>query len=122
MTFQPVVPAGGVAGWRFLQRTYDTQLQTFSASPVNDREIKYFLDNISNVKSAEELVSDRRLLQVALGAFGLEDDINNRYFVQKILSDGTRSDDAWRTGCLTSGTANLLMPLGWAPGTFARLV
>ncbi|WP_170336882.1 DUF1217 domain-containing protein [Ruegeria arenilitoris] len=94
MTFQPVVPAGGVAGWRFMQRTYDTQLQTFSASPANDRETKYFLENISNVKSAEDLVSDRRLLQVALGAFGLEGDINNRYFVQKILSDGTRSDDA----------------------------
>ena len=94
MTFRPVIPSDGIVGWRFLQRTYDTQLESYSASPVNERETKYFLDNIGKVQTAEDLVSDRRLLQVALGAFGLEDDINNRYFIQKILSDGTSADDA----------------------------
>ncbi|WP_170383894.1 DUF1217 domain-containing protein [Ruegeria atlantica] len=94
MTFQPVIPTGGIVGWRFLQRTYDAQLESFSSSAVNEREAKYFLDNIGKVQTAEDLVSDRRLLQVALGAFGLEDDIDNRYFIQKILSDGTSADDA----------------------------
>lgn len=94
MTYQPVVPTGGLAGWRFLQRTYDTQLQSHSASSVNEREKAYFLENIGKVQTAEDLVSDRRLLQVALGAFGLEDDLNNTFFIQKILSDGTRADDA----------------------------
>ncbi|MEX0327480.1 MAG: DUF1217 domain-containing protein [Ruegeria sp.] len=94
MTFQPVVPTGGIAGWRFLQRTYDAQLQSFAGSDVNARDRAYFLDNIGDVRTAEDLVSDRRLLQVALGAFGLEDDLNNTYFIQKVLSDGTRADDA----------------------------
>ena len=94
MSFQPVIPSGGLVGWRFLQRTYDAQMQSFGTSNVNDREARYFLDNIGKVKAAEDLVSDRRLLQVALGAFGLENDLNNRFFIQKILSDGTQADDA----------------------------
>lgn len=94
MTYQPVVPTGGIAGWRFLQRTYEAQLQSYSASAVNDRDTQYFANNIRNVRTAEDLVSDRRLLQVALGAFGLEDDLNNRFFIQKVLSDGTNADDA----------------------------
>ncbi|WP_282120340.1 DUF1217 domain-containing protein [Ruegeria atlantica] len=94
MTFQPVIPLGGIVGWRFLQRTYDAQIDSFSSSSVNKRDSEYFLQNIKKVQTAEDLVSDRRLLQVALGAFGLESDLDNRYFIQKILSDGTKAQDA----------------------------
>ncbi|MBO9447666.1 DUF1217 domain-containing protein [Ruegeria sp. R14_0] len=94
MTFQPVIPSGGLVGWRFLQRTYDAQLESFSTSAVNKRDSEYFLENIKKVQTAEDLVSDRRLLQVALGAFGLEGDLDNRFFIQKILSDGTKAEDA----------------------------
>ena len=31
---------------------------------------------------------------MALGAFGLQDDINNRYFIRKILEEGTTNEDA----------------------------
>lgn len=91
---QPIIPTTGIAGWRFLERTYDRQLETFSASPSLERETQYFLDNIGKVTSAEELVSDPQLLRVALGAFGLESDIQNKYFIQRVLADGTSADDA----------------------------
>jgi hypothetical protein len=91
--FQPVVPASGLAGWRFLQNTYDTQFEAFSKSTIIKRDADYFAEKIGSITSAEELVSDRRLLTVALGAFGLQDDINNRYFIQKVLEEGTTSDD-----------------------------
>lgn len=94
MTFAPVIPSTGLAGWTFLQRTYETQFEAFNSSPMLDRDSDYFLENIRRVKTAEDLVSDRRLLSVALGAFGLQDDINNRYFIRKILEDGTSNDDA----------------------------
>jgi hypothetical protein len=94
MSFQPVVSGSGIAGWRFLQRTYDVQVTAYVASPRLARETDYFLENVGKVQSASELVSDRRLLSVALGAFGLQDDINNRYFIQKILEDGTTSEDS----------------------------
>jgi len=92
--FQPVIPTVGLAGWQFLQRTYDTQFEAFTQSRELQRDTEYFKEKIASVTSAEELVADRRLLTVALGAFGLQDDIDNRYFIQKVLEEGTTSDDA----------------------------
>ncbi len=89
MSFQPVVPLSGYAGWAFLQKTRDAQQATFNKSPVIARDTDYFAAKIGSVTSAKDLVNDRRLLKVALGAFGLDDDINNKFFVQKVLSDGT---------------------------------
>jgi len=116
MTFRPVIPTDGIVGWRFLQRTYDAQLESFSSSAVNERERTYFQDNIGKVQTAEDLVSDRRLLQVALGAFGLENDIDNRYFIQKILSDGTSADDALSNRLADKRYREFSEAFGFGPG------
>lgn len=89
MSFTPLVPMGGYAGWAFLKRTMETQQQAFQAAPVLQRDEEYFREKIGSISSAEELVADRRLLKVALGAFGLDADINNKFFVKKVLEDGT---------------------------------
>ncbi|HGG06583.1 MAG TPA: DUF1217 domain-containing protein [Aliiroseovarius sp.] len=94
MNFQPVIPFGGMAGWAFLQRTQESQQAAFAASPVVQRDTEYFAENIGKIDTAEELVSDFRLLKVALGAFGLDDDIGNKFFIQKILEDGSIDPDA----------------------------
>ena len=88
MSFGPVIPVGGYAGWRFLQRTVEAQKETFVTSAKIQRDEAYFRERISGISSAGELVADRRLLQVALGAFGLGDDIGNKYFIRKVLEDG----------------------------------
>lgn len=89
MTYQPVFPTGGNLGWTFLKQTRDDQQEAFDNSAVMQRDSDYFRENIGDIRSAEELVSDRRLLGVALGAFGLDDDIDNRFFIQKVLEEGT---------------------------------
>ncbi|MDJ0627388.1 MAG: DUF1217 domain-containing protein [Rhodobacter sp.] len=94
MSFQPVVPFGGYAGWSFLSRTREAQQEAFDTSAALSRDVRYFEDNIGKIVSAEDLVADRRLLQVALGAFGLDEDINNKYFLQKVLEDGTLDPEA----------------------------
>lgn len=94
MSFQPVIPFSGAAGWAFLQRSKDAQQTAFESSPVIQRDVEYFKENIGDVATAEQLVSDRRLLSVALGAYGLSDDINNTYFIRKVLEDGTLDTDA----------------------------
>ena len=94
MSFQPVLPLAGYGGWRFLQRTLDQQQTAFQRSAPIQRATDYFRDKIGEVRSAEDLVKDRRLLEVALGAFGLDDDINNKFFIGKILAEGTGSRDA----------------------------
>lgn len=90
--FQPVVPVSGLAGWAFLQKTYDRQIESFSASPSITRDTAFFEAGIGSVATAEQLVEDRRLLRVALGAFGLQDDIDNRFLVRKILEEGTSTE------------------------------
>ncbi len=92
MTFAPVIPIGGMAGWRFLQRTAASQQAAFQRSPLSQRETKYFLENIHKVASASQLVADRTMFKVALGAFGLDDEASKKFFLQKVLSEGT--DDA----------------------------
>lgn len=49
----------------------------------------YFRENIASVKTAEDLVANRRLLKVALTAFGLEGEIDKKAFIRKVLEEGT---------------------------------
>jgi hypothetical protein len=89
MTYTPALPLGGYAGWAFLKRTMTSQTAAFNASPDLKNDEAYFRAKIGQVETAEQLVADRRLLKVALGAFGLDKDINNKFFIKKVLSDGT---------------------------------
>ncbi len=95
MTFQPVFPSGGNLGWTFLKNSRESQQKAFDESAVIRRDSDYFRERIGDIRSAEELVSDRRLLGVALGAFGLDDDISNRFFIQRVLEDGTLDPEAF---------------------------
>ena len=85
MSYAVALPMGGIGGWAFLKRTQAAQLQTFSNSSTIQRDTSYFRENIAGVETAEQLVNDRRLLSVALGAFGLKEDLGNRFFIRKVL-------------------------------------
>ena len=94
MIFQPTVPLPGIGGWQFLQRTEEAQKAVFDQSPLIARNIDYFTENIASATTAEALVNDRQLLEVALGAFGLQDEIDKKFFIQKILEEGTQDPAA----------------------------
>lgn len=116
MNFQPVLPATGLTGWLYLERTYDAQVETFSQNARLQRDLDHFRETISTVTSAEELVADRRLREVALGAFGLLDDLDNVYFVQRILEDGTLDDDALANRLADNRYAKFSEAFGLGPG------
>jgi hypothetical protein len=94
MNFEPVLPLGGLPGWTLLNRTLAQQTDLFNKSPQIVRDTDYFEQTIGSIRTAEDLVADRRLLRVALGAFGLQDDIDSRAFIRTILEEGTVRDDA----------------------------
>jgi hypothetical protein len=89
MSFQPILVGDGLPGWQFLQRTLARQTDAQAKSPSQQRDAEYFIQNIGRVQSASALVEDRRLLRVALGAFGLDADINSRFFIEKVLESKT---------------------------------
>lgn len=95
MSFRPVLPMSGFAGWQFLGRTLATQKTAFVESTVIKRSTEHFRDQIASIRTADDLVADRRLLEVALGAFGLDDDINSKAFILKVLEEGTIKTDAF---------------------------
>lgn len=119
--FTPVIPASGLVGWRFLQRTYDSQFEAFANSAQLTRSVEYFEEKIKEVSSAEEVVSDRRLLEVALGAFGLQDDIDNRFFIQKILEEGTTNDDSLANRFSDTRYQDISRAFGLGPGETSQL-
>ena len=89
MSFQPVLPLSGFAGWSFLKKTMARQQVALQTVPAQVRDEAYFHDKIGKVKTAEQLVNDKRLLRISLAAFGLEADVNSKAFIQKILEGGT---------------------------------
>lgn len=89
MAFSPAIPTGGIAGLRFLDQTYESQMSAFSRSPMVERDLAYFLEKAGEVTTAEELVRDRRLLRVVLGAYGLDAEIDKGAFVRRVLEEGT---------------------------------
>ena len=95
MSFQPTIPLPGIAGWRFLERTQASQQAAFEKGPELQRDIAYFTERIASVTTAADLVADRRLLKVALGAFGMESEIDKRAFIRKVLEEGTADPKAF---------------------------
>lgn len=94
MSFTPLLPASGIVGYRLLTATEAVQRAAFDRQPQIARDVAYFEEKIGAVKTAADLVSDRRLLRVALGAFGLDDEIDKRAYLRRILEDGTEASDA----------------------------
>jgi len=120
VTFQPVVPLGGYAGWSFLQKTLPAQQKAFAESAPVARATDAFRERIADVGSATDLVADRALLRVALGAFGLDDDIDNRFFIETILSQGTVDDDALANRLADKRYAEFSAAFGFGDGPIAR--
>lgn len=85
MSFQPLVGQGGYAGWRLLNRTAELQKGLIARDPVVARSHAHLRANIAKLSNADDLVSDYRLLSTTLKAFGLENDINSRVFIRRIL-------------------------------------
>lgn len=94
MSFQPIVPFGGYAGWQFLNRTADLQRAAFEKSPLIKNDTDHFLAKIGTITSPKQLVEDPRMLKVALGAFGLSERSDAKYLIEKVLTEGPSEPNA----------------------------
>ena len=60
-----------------------------------DRETKYYLENISKVKTIEEFVKNDRLFRYAMKAHGLEDMAYAKAFMVKAMKEGVTDPDSF---------------------------
>jgi hypothetical protein len=87
MVYQPVIPLTGYGGWKFLESTFDKQLEGFtdSTSVKNDRQ--YFQDKMSSPIAMEDFLSDKRLLRVSLTAFDLGGEEWKVGFIRHVMEE-----------------------------------
>lgn len=80
------------ASYTMVARDLPRSLKAVQGQPAVQREVDYYLAKIGSIKSADEFVSNRRILNFAMTAFGLQDMAYAKAFVRKILKEG--HDDA----------------------------
>lgn len=87
--YQPVIPLTGNGGWKFLQSTYDRQLQSLSNSPQVKADRSYLVEKFSEPVTKEAFLNDKRLMRVALTAFDLGGEEWKRGFIDKVLKEAS---------------------------------
>lgn len=80
--------------YRLYAANTERTLQRISQDPIVSRDVSYYLENIGNVKSVDELVEDRRLLSFALTAYGLEEMSFAGALIKKLLNEGVDEQSA----------------------------
>lgn len=87
MAFRPIVPLSGIGGWKFLQATYDKQLQSHSNSAQvrNDRD--YMIEKFAQPLAVEDFLKDSRLMRVTMTAFDLSGEEWKKGYINKVLKE-----------------------------------
>jgi Protein of unknown function (DUF1217) len=83
------------SSYSIVTRDLTRSLKAVQNQPEVTREVNYYLATVGNIKTADEFVSDRRLLNFAMSAFGLQDMAYAKSFVRKILKEGHDDSDAF---------------------------
>lgn len=120
MPFTPAILFGGLAGFRFVERTFDRQFEVFNKSPDIEREVAHFLEAAPNITTLDQLMDDRRALSVVLGAFGLDEDIDKRAFIRKVIEEGSTDDTAFARRLVEPAYREMAEALGF--GDFGGLL
>ena len=81
--------------YRLITRDLEKAIDRVEREPTVDRETKYYLENISKVKTVDEFVKDDRLFRYAMKAHGLEDMAYAKAFMVKALKEGVRDPDSF---------------------------
>lgn len=74
-----------LASYRQVSDNIERSLKITAAQPQVARETEYYLANIGDVKSIDDLLADDRLFEYAMKAYGLEDMTFAKAFMRKVL-------------------------------------
>ncbi|WP_240989205.1 DUF1217 domain-containing protein [Salipiger mangrovisoli] len=70
---------------RLIGKTEDKEHAMIESEPQHAREISYFMENIENVETVDDLIGDYRLYSFVMKAYDLEDQIFGKAMMGKIL-------------------------------------
>ncbi|UVK47202.1 DUF1217 domain-containing protein [Mesorhizobium sp. AR07] len=81
--------------YQLIARDITKSITQISKQPVVDRDTKYYLDNITKVKSIDDFVNNDRLFKYAMKAYGLEDMAYAKAFMIKALKEGVSDPNSF---------------------------
>jgi hypothetical protein len=84
-----------IASYNLISANLDRTLKNTADQPLVARESEYYLANIENVKSIDDFMSDDRLFNYAMKAWGLGDMSYAKAFMRKVLTEGIASNDSF---------------------------
>jgi hypothetical protein len=82
-------------GYQIIARDIDRSLGRVQQQPLVERDTKYYLENITKVKTVDEFVDDTRLFNYAMKAHGLTDMAYAKAFMKKVLNEGISDPDSF---------------------------
>ena len=71
-----------------ITRDIDKSMSRVASDRMTQREKTYYLAEIGKIKSIDDFMSNRRVLSFAMRAFGLEDMLNSKALIRKVLDGG----------------------------------
>ena len=74
--------------YRLITADIDRSIERISQQPQVQRETDYYLSKIGDIKSIDDFMSDDRIYNYAMKAFGLEDMTYAKAFMRKVLTEG----------------------------------
>ncbi|MCA8901808.1 MAG: DUF1217 domain-containing protein [Hyphomonas sp.] len=93
--FQPVIPQSGIGGWRFLEATYDRQLESHSKSAQIRQDREYLVEKFAKPMTVDEFLDDTRLVRVTMTAFDLGGEEWKKGFIRKVLTEVADPDSTF---------------------------
>lgn len=69
-------------------------LDRIQSKPQVAREVEYYKENITSIKSIDALIDDDRIFATVMQAYGLEEMTYAKGFVRKLLEGGVDDDDS----------------------------
>ena len=81
--------------YQLIMKDLPKAIDRVESQPMVDRETKYYLENITKVKTIDEFVKNDRLFKYAMKAHGLEDMAYAKAFMVKALKEGIADPDSF---------------------------
>ena len=85
---------GTLTSYHLITRDKARSLQTVASDRVVQRETAYYESRISDVKSIDDFMNDRRIYTYALRSLGMGDMVESRALIRKVLEGGIDKSDS----------------------------
>jgi len=84
-----------IATYKMISGNLTRSLESTSKQPQIAREAEYYLSKIGKVKTIDDFLADRRAFSFAMRAYGLDDMIDAKAFMRKVLTEGVDDPQAF---------------------------